>query len=267
MKGTGRLFLIVIAAIAVSACGGGSRGGGGGAAARTTRSAQPPLVIAAASDLSRLLQAAQPALEQACGRSLNVVPGSSGQFAEQVRAGASFDVFLSADESYVDDLDRAGLILAGTRVPYAVGRLTLAWRAGGIPLASLADLTRGDIQHIALANPEHAPYGRVARDALVAAGVWERVSPKIVYGETVRQATDYVASGNAEAGVVALALVEGTAVPHTMIDPALYHPLVQAGAVPRAAAAGEAGRCVLDYLRSDAGTRTLAMYGFGVPPR
>lgn len=254
------IALALLAVVVLSACGERTP-------ARTTRSGQPPLIVAAASDLSRMLQAAQPAIEQACGRSINVTPGSSGQFAEQVRAGASFDVFLSADKSYIDDVERAGLIVPGTSVSYAVGRLALAWRSGGTPLASLVDLTRSDIQHIAIANPEHAPYGRIARDALTAAGVWDRVNAKVVYGETVRQATDYVGSGNAEAGVIALALVEGTAIPHTMIDASLYQPLLQAGAVPRAAAAGEAGRCVLDYLRSDAGTRTLAMYGFGVPPR
>lgn len=234
---------------------------------RTSNQPGTAITVAAAADLRRALATLQPELERACATRLTLVFGSSGQLKEQVLAGADYHLFLSADVGYVDELVRAGRLEAEGAGPYAVGRLALAWRRDLPPLSGITDLTRSDITHIAIANPGHAPYGRAAQQALTAAGLWERLQPRLVLGENIRQATDYVQGGNADAGLVALALVIDTDTPYVLVPTSLHQPIVQAGGVVRGSGREGVARCLLAALRAPAGQEALKRFGFEPVPQ
>lgn len=189
--------------------------------------------------------------------------GSSGAFATQLRQGARADAFFSAGASYVDELDRAGLIRAGSRYPYAVGRLALVAPPGKAPPASVVELADPAWTHVAIANPEHAPYGKAAEEALGAEGVLEAVRPRLVLGENVSQTLQLVDTGNADAGIVALSLVKARAgARYTVVDEALHARVLQVAAVPVAAEHPDAGRAFLDLVVSPEGQTVLARFGF-----
>jgi molybdate transport system substrate-binding protein len=188
--------------------------------------------------------------------------GSSGQLKEQVLAGAPFGLFLSADASYPEEVEAAGLAVEGGVRSYGVGRLALAWATAVSPLASVEDLARADIEHVSIANPVHAPYGRAAKQSAERAGVWEAIQDRLVFGENVRQATDYVQQGNAEAGLVALSLVVGTDTKYVRVPADLHDPITQAGVAVAGSGVETEAMCVLDYLAAEEGQALLREFGF-----
>jgi len=224
------------------------------------------LQIAAASDLRPLLEDNREVIESAAGMPVTFVFGSSGQLQEQVLAGASYGLFLSADVRYIDALEDAGRVAADGRAAYGVGALALVWRDGMPAITEPTDLRRADIRRIAIANPGHAPYGRAARETLTSLGLWDELEPRTVLAEHVRQATDYVRTGNADAGLVALALIYGDDRPFLLIDESLHEPIVQAGAVIAESGHEDAARKVLAFLVRPEGQRLLADYGFEPAP-
>jgi molybdate transport system substrate-binding protein len=224
--------------------------------------------VAAAADLRSLINAIQPQLDSHCHTATTFVFGSSGQLKSQVEAGADFGLFLSADIQYPRELAAKGLVVPNGVASYGVGRIVLATRAGIEPATGLDDLRRTGIRRIAIANPAHAPYGRAARQALESAGVYESVEGKLVLAENIRQATDYVETGNADAAIVALALViKGSLASHTLVDASLHEPIEQGGAVIKGSGAELTGRCLLQYLLDPDGQRALREYGFEEVPR
>lgn len=251
----------------LGACG---EGPPGPAAAPATTGAAPvaceaPLVLAAA-DLAPALTelAAQYAATYGCAPTLSF--GSTGAFTTQLEQGARADVFFAASVDFIDRLDRAGLVRAGTRVEYALGRLVLVAPPGRAPPASLAGLSDPAFRFVAIANPEHAPYGRAAEQALASSGQLETVRPRLVLGENIAQAVQLVDSGNADAGIVALSLAlarEGAA--YTPIDASLHDPLVQVAAIPTAAERPEAGRKMIGLVTGALGRPVMERYGFVRP--
>ncbi|GMU40722.1 MAG: molybdate ABC transporter substrate-binding protein [Chloroflexota bacterium] len=227
--------------------------------------APPSLTIAAASDLAPASVDLEPLVEAECDVDVSFVLGSSGQLRDQVRAGAPYDLFLSADRGFVDGLAQSGDIDPTSVRDYAVGGLALAWRDGLPPLATLDDLRRADIERIAIASPEHAPYGRAARQALEAADLWDALQPRIVIAENIRQASEYLRSGNVDAALLSHSLVVQPARAHLSVDSALHAPLVQASGVVARSAATEAAACVLRVIAEGAGQDVLARYGFESP--
>jgi molybdate transport system substrate-binding protein len=199
-----------------------------------------------------------------------VVPtfGASGQLAEQIKAGAPFDLFLAANMSYVNDLAAAGLLDPGSVRPYAVGSLILAvnhQEPGAVQ--ALADLTKPEVKRVAIADPDTAPYGAAARQALTRAGLWDALQPKLVRAGSVRQALQFVQTGNVEAGLVGRATANVPEVRLVAVDPALYDPIVQGlGVVARSTRKAEANE-FLDYLMSPPGRAILGSFGFRPPPR
>ena len=167
------------------------------------------LKVAAAADLQFAMQDLAKEFEKNGKVKIDVIYGSSGNFFSQIQNGAPFDIFFSADMEYAKKLDAAGLAEPGTLARYAVGRLVL-WT----PPGSAVDVTKDGwktlldprVQKIAVANPEHAPYGRAAVAALRSAGIYDQVQSKLVYGENISQAAQFAQSGNAQAGLVALSL-------------------------------------------------------------
>jgi molybdate transport system substrate-binding protein len=210
----------------------------------------------------------QPDLERRCRTSVVYVFGSSGQLATQIAAGAGFGLLLSADSQYPAQLTAAGLTVPNGVAAYGVGRVVLATRAGIDPLADVRALAHTEVRRLSIANPDHAPYGRAAEQVLRSAGVYEQVRSKFVLGENVRQAADYVEQGNADAGIVAYALViNGSPAKWTLIDAALHQPIEQTGAVVARTGAELTARCVLQYLLDPAGQSALREFGFEAPGR
>lgn len=234
--------------------------------ATSDEKSSPRITIAAASDLRRVLTSLQRALEEASGAKVTFVFGSSGQLKEQVLAGADYTLFLSANTAYVEELERAGKVVPNGSAVYGVGRVTLAWRRGLPPLATISDLNRADVKRIAIANPAHAPYGQAAQEAMTMAGLWNALQDRLVLAENIRQATDYVQSGNVDAGIVALALVIDTDIPYTVIDARMHKPILQAGAVIRGTGGELSARRALQYLLDPPGQETLKKFGFELIP-
>ncbi|UER54806.1 molybdate ABC transporter substrate-binding protein [Kineosporiaceae bacterium SCSIO 59966] len=234
--------------------------------------ADPAVVrVAAASDLQlalpEVLEEIDPDVEVA------VTYGSSGQFVQQIVNGAPFDLYLSADTGYVDRLVEAEAAKDADTFTYATGRLVL-W----VPQASPIDpnegldvLTDPGVRRVALANPEHAPYGRAAAAALTAAGLDDDLADRIVLGENVSQTLDLVASGGADAGIVAASLVAAGPMADQgrwwQLPPSAHPPLVQGGAVLSGARDVEAAHAVREALLSAEGQDILRRYGFGPAPQ
>ena len=203
---------------------------------------------------------------------VSVAYGSSGTFYAQLLNQAPFDMFLSADVAYPNQLAARGLTLPQSEFTYAIGRLAL-WAPASSPLDvehdGLQALTRGSIAHVAIANPAHAPYGRAAVAAMQAAGVYDTVRPKLVLGENVAQAMQFVQSGSADAGVVALSLALAPAVKGKgrlfEIPDGTYPRLEQGGTILKWAADVDAARALRGFLLSADGKAILKQYGFSLP--
>jgi molybdate transport system substrate-binding protein len=190
--------------------------------------------------------------------------GASGQLAQQIRQGAPFDVFLSADRAFVQNLAKEGLIRSESVRSYVQGSLVLAvHRDVGNLVRSLEDLKRPEIKHVALANPDFAPYGRAARQALERAGLWDRLGPKLVRTESVRQVLQLVRTGNAEAGLVGRAGAEGPEIRTCPIDAALYDPIVQGLGIVATTRRPEAATAFVQYLVGAKAEPIWTQYGFG----
>jgi molybdate transport system substrate-binding protein len=234
--------------------------------------AAPPPSVAAAADLQFALIELAAAFRRDTGDDVRLSFGSSGNFAQQIANGAPFELFLSADEAYVERL-AAGGFTRDRGTLYAVGRIALFVPSGSPlkPDASLTDLKAaindGRLRRFAIANPEHAPYGRAAREALQAAGAWPAIEPLLVLGENASQATQFAAAGNAQGGIVpqSLALVpevarRGTAV---LLTERWHAPLRQRMVLLKGA--GPVAVAFYQYLQTKGARQTLARYGFALP--
>jgi molybdate transport system substrate-binding protein len=238
----------------------------------TCASAQE-LKIAAAADLSAAMQKVAAAFEKQAGVHLSFSFGSSGNFFAQIRNGAPFDVFLSADRAYPEKLADAGQVDQQV-VVYARGKL-VAWASNrsAIELSpdNLKALTTSAVSKVSIANPEHAPYGRAAVAALVHFKVYDQVKPKLVLGENVSQAAQFAQSGNADVGLIALSLALSDTMKkdgrYVVLPQGSYPPLEQAGAVLRSSQNKQQAHRFLDFLRSQAGQKILHEYGFETPQK
>jgi len=196
------------------------------------------------------------------GIQVRFVVGSSGMLARQIENGAPYDVYLSANERFVQELAAQRVLDVSTVRVYAEGRLGL-WSKDG-KIRELKQLTGAGVRHIAIANPQHAPYGAAAKQALTRAGLWAAIERRIVYAENVRQAFEYASSGNTDAVVTAWSLVHHRS--GVLLDSTLYDPLRQAGAVVASSKQRAAAQKLLDYLCGARGQAVLASYGWFAPP-
>jgi molybdate transport system substrate-binding protein len=227
--------------------------------------------VAAAADLKFALDELGAQFKKQTGRRLTVSYGSSGNFFAQIQNGAPFDVLLSADIEYPRKLEVAGLAEPGTLYEYAVGRIVI-W----MPAEARADLaTLGwkallepGVERIAIANPEHAPYGRAAVAALRSAGIYDQLRRRLVYGENIAQAAQFVASGSAQAGILALSLASSPLMREGKrweIPANLHEPIEQGAVILNSAKDKEGARAFLAFLKSAAGRKILESYGFTLP--
>lgn len=234
------------------------------------RADQP--VIAAASDLQFALEEIAAAFQDETGLAVRLAFGSSGNFARQIRQAAPFEIYLSADESYVLDLARDRLTIDEGHL-YAVGRIAV-WVPAGSALEAdgslnnlRAALDDGRLDRIAIANPEHAPYGVAARQALEAKGLWDAIEPRLVLGENVSQAAQFAATGAAQVGLIAYSLALSprlaAAGSHELVPAEMHAPLNQRMVLLRNA--GDTSRRFYAYLRGEAAQEIFARHGFVVP--
>src|ERR1041385_1673399 len=160
--------------------------------ATTNTASRDEITVAAAADLTPAFEELGREFEAATKTKVVFVFGSTGLLTRQIENGAPFDLFAAANVSYIDELDQKGLIIPDSKTIYARGRITL-WTTNESPirLQGIADLARPEVQRIAIANPDHAPYGLAAKQALQSAGVWDRVQSKLVYGDNIRQTLQY----------------------------------------------------------------------------
>ncbi len=231
---------------------------------------EPP--VAAAADLNAALPVIAALFTETTGKRVKLTFGSSGNFAQQILNGAPFEVFLSADEAYVHRIAAAGKTTDEGQL-YAIGRIGLFQPNGSAIKADddlrdlAAALKDGRLKKFAIANPEHAPYGRAAKEALMHAGLWEGIEPRLVLGENVAQATQFATTGSAQGGVIPLALAltkpvqdAGTFV---LIPQEWHKPLRQRAVIVKGA--GDTAIAFYKFLHSEEARAVFKRYGFVLP--
>jgi molybdate transport system substrate-binding protein len=227
----------------------------------STIEAQQPhsLLVAAAADLQPLQSQLAAAFSRQSGLSVGFTFGASGSLAQQIEHGAPYDVYLSANELFVNRLADARLLIKDTVQVYARGRIGLWSKRSGI--RGLADLVKPEVKHVAIANPQHAPYGAAAKAALQNQGLWDKLERKIVYGENVEQTLQFAQSGNADAAIVAWSLIINKG---GIRLPAAWHPAItQTGGVVASSKNQEAARKFMAFLTAKEGKAVLREFGFG----
>jgi molybdate transport system substrate-binding protein len=231
------------------------------------------VTVAAAANFVYCLDELKAGFAQASpGTDVTVVTGASGSLVAQIENGAPYDVFLSADTDYPKKLIKAGFAGQNSVTVFATGRLVLWTKRADVPLASLAEAVRSPlVRKLALANPDTAPYGRAAREALQKSGLWDDAQPKLVVGENISQTLQFVDTGNADAGFVALSLLlspklRGTG-RYLEVPAELHGPLTHGAVLTKRGAGNPAARRFLDFLSSDAARKILIDYGYLVPAR
>lgn len=234
------------------------------------RSATPgdpaELHVAAASDLRFAFEELGARFEEEHGVKVIFQFGSSGNLAQQIAGGAPLDLFASANRHFVDELVASGDILEDTVALYAIGRIVLAVnRSSGLSVSGLEDLLRDEIDVIALANPDHAPYGLAGRQALETAGIWDTIRDKLVYGENVSQAMQFVQTGNAPLGIIALSIANVDELDYILIDDSLHQPLEQQLGVVSHSNNKELAQTFGQFVNSPDGRIVMESYGFIIP--
>ena len=228
--------------------------------------APPEIVVSAASSLSFALPELGAAFEAATGARVVFNTGSTGQLAHQIERGAPVDVFVAADLARVEALAGQGLLVTDSARVYARGALVL-WtaRSSGVDLRAIGDLRDVRIRRVALANPDHAPYGIAARDALRAAGLWDALHERLVLGENVRQALQYAEDGDVDVALVPRALALRTDGRWIPLPAGLHPPIEQAAAVVADARRPTLAARFVDLLVQGAGQAILRRHGFDPP--
>jgi len=224
--------------------------------------------VAAASDLNFALKEIIQQFEHETGNKVRLTLGSSGNFYAQIANGAPFDVFLSADVNYPKQLEKEGLAVPGSTFVYGLGAISL-WApktsALNIDRLGINALVDPSVKKIAIANPEHAPYGRAAVAAMQNAKIYDRVKNKLVLGENVSQAAQFVQSGAADIGIIALSISASEPMMRTgnywPIPPNLYPPIQQGAVLMKRG--GPGAKTFHEWLRGPESIKVFAKFGFG----
>ncbi len=229
------------------------------------------ITVAAAADLTFAFKAIAARFQKETGNTVRLSYGSSGNFFAQIKNGAPYDLFFSADVEYPRKLEAAGLTEPGTLYEYAAGEIVI-W----VPGNSKLDIKRGlkvlldpDIHKIAIANPQHAPYGRAAVAAMRHEGIYDQVLSRLVLGENISQTAQFVQSGNADVAILALSLALAPAMKakgrYFEIPADDYPPIIQAAVILKAAHDKAAAGQLLKFLKQPAGVALMEQYGFTLP--
>lgn len=227
------------------------------------------ITVAAAADLKFAMDEIMAAFKKANpADDVQAIYGSSGMFHTQIQQGAPYDLYFSADIAFPRELIKAGFAASDVKL-YAFGRIVLWSTSMDASQVTLAGLTDPKIARIAIANPKHAPYGKRAVEALKAAGVWAKVEPKLVYGENVAQTAQFVQTGNAQAGIIALSLALNSELAkrgsYWLIPDTLHEPLEQGFVITKRAEGNALAQRFADYMGSPPARAVMTRYGFVLP--
>lgn len=225
--------------------------------------------VAAAADLKFAMTEITDAFKAANPNDkVEVIYGSSGKFFSQISAGAPYDLYFSADIDYARKLADSGFAASSVK-PYAVGRIVLWSTQFDAATMTLESLTQAKITRVAIANPKHAPYGKRAEEALRSAGVWGAVEPKLVYGENIAHTAQFVQTGNAQVGILALSLALNPELAdkgsYWLIPDTLHQPLEQGYIITKRAEGNALAQRFADYMDSKAARAVMIKYGFVLP--
>lgn len=221
------------------------------------------ITVAAASDLVPAFEEMARAFQSETGIRVVYSFGSTGMLTQQITNGAPMDLFAAAHISYIEQLEKLNLIISDTKTIYAVGRITL-WTTKDAPFKpqKIQDLTRPEVERIAIANPDHAPYGMAARQALESAGIWEAVKPKLIYADNIRQAMQFGETGNVDVAIVALSLSLTSNGHWVEIPQDLHKPIEQGLAVIKSTTHEPEARRFAAFISSPTGQNIMRKYGF-----
>ena len=226
------------------------------------------LIVATAASLSFALAEIAASFEQETGIGVTLSVGSTGTLAAQITHGAPFDLFFAASTREMKRLSRGGLLLEDSIEVYARGRVALIVKEGSpVTPSTLADLLAPEIKRIAIANPDHAPYGAAAVQALRSAGLFEALKGRLVYAENIRQALNFVQTGDAQAGIVSLSVVAGRdgggeRMSYSMIPERLHTPVNQVVAILGSSSNPVSAADFIRYVKGPGGRAVLKRYGF-----
>jgi molybdate transport system substrate-binding protein len=227
------------------------------------------ITVAAAADLKFAMDEIVTAFKKNNpSEELDVIYGSSGKFQTQIQQGAPYDLYFSADIGFPRNLAKNGFAASEVK-PYAFGRIVL-WSASlDATRMTMASLTDPEITRIAIANPKHAPYGKRAEEALRASGLWEKLEPKLVYGENIAHTAQFVQTDNAQVGIIALSLAINPELVNNggywLIPDTLHEPLEQGFIITRRAEKNALARRFADYMVSKEARAVMTKYGFVLP--
>lgn len=248
-------WLIVVLLLGLAAC------------SSISKSSEPVnFTVSAAANAGPAFQEIGAVFEKTTGHKVIFNLGASGQLAQQIERGAPVDVFAAANTAFIDDLETKGLIIPDTKLVYAEGRITL-WTRTDSPLRveTLPDLLQPAVRRIAIANPDTAPYGAAAREALQKAGLWDKVQAKLVFGQNIEQTLQYADTGNVEVGIVAYSLSIASQGRWTLIPKDMHQPLYQSMAVIKGTKHAAQARQFVTFVNGPQGHAILRKYGFTLP--
>ncbi|NTV49078.1 MAG: molybdate ABC transporter substrate-binding protein [Geobacteraceae bacterium] len=235
----------------------------------TTSAHAEKITIAAAADLKFAMDEIVTAFKQShVGNEVEVVYGSSGKFHTQIQQGAPYDLYFSADISYPRELAKIGMAASEVK-PYAFGRIVLWSNSMDAAKMTMVSLTDPKISRIAIANPKHAPYGKRAEEALRTSGLWDKLQPKLVFGENIAHTAQFVQTGNAQVGIIALSLAVNSELANKggyyLIPESLHKPLEQGYVITKRGAGKPLAKQFADYMGLKTARSVMTKYGFVLP--
>ncbi|MCQ6276486.1 molybdate ABC transporter substrate-binding protein [Bacillus sp. V3B] len=232
---------------------------------KTSENENLTITVAAASSLQLAFTEVAQNFETLTNSKVQLTFGSSGRLAQQIENGAPYDVFASANVDFVEKLKESGKTIPETQTLYAKGRIGLTTlKNNPIEINDLNDLLLPAVKKIAIANPDHAPYGLAAKQALESAGLWEQIEDKIVPGKSISDTLTLVTTGNAEVGLVSHSLVDDQ-LNFTLLDEDLHNPLNQAITVIKDTSQVQLAEQFIGYVTGSEGRKVLDKYGFDLP--
>lgn len=233
-----------------------------------TPAAQKPvtLTVSAAADLNYVFKEIGALWEKETGNKVTFNFGSTGQLAQQIERGAPVDLFAAANKSYIEDLDKLGLIMSNTKALYGRGRIGIWTRQDSkLNPKDIKDLIKPEYKRVAIANPDHAPYGIAAKEAMQSVGIWDAMKPKLVLGENIRQTQQYVETGNVDVGIVALSLSVNKPGKWQLISGNLHKPIDQMLAVVKKSRYQAQAQQFAQFINGSKGRPLMKKYGFVLP--
>lgn len=224
------------------------------------------ITVAAAADLAVAFKEIEAMYEKDNSCKVNLIFSSSGTAKEQILNGAPYDVYASANIKFVDELIEKGAVISDSKELYAIGRVGIAVsKNGGLKIKKADDLLKDEFKKIAIANPDHAPYGLAAKEALISLGLWDKIKSKLVYGKDIQDTLSLIKTGNADAGFISLSVVNKSDVEFLIFDDQLHKPLKQAMAVIKWSKEEAEARKFIKYVNGVKGRNIMKKYGFILP--